>query len=81
MARRRMPPPFLLVIIDEDAKTFSVEGPMIDDRSWNDAIWNARQAGRMVRCFSTQSDEAAAIRWGQEKGLTPCDHILSPVLD
>ena len=42
--------PFFLVLMDETAKTFSVEGPMMDDRPWVSQVVTAQRAGRKVRC-------------------------------
>ena len=42
--------PFYLIITDKDNGTFSVEGPMTDDRLWNHAVVVAQKAGRQVRC-------------------------------
>jgi hypothetical protein len=47
---------FILVVMDHDNKKFSVEGPMRDDRPWNDAVLQAQDAGRDVRCFSSDDD-------------------------
>lgn len=41
---------FLLVIKDDDAKVFSVEGPMLDDTPWIDRVVAAQKSGRSVRC-------------------------------
>jgi hypothetical protein len=42
--------PFFLVLRDDGANTFSVEGPMTDDRDWVSQIVTAQRAGRKVRC-------------------------------
>jgi hypothetical protein len=42
--------PFFLILMDENARTFSVEGPMTDDRPWISQIVTAQRAGRKVRC-------------------------------
>ena len=44
--------PFFLVIMDDDRKEFAIEGPLLDDRSWNDAISTAQSEGRNIRCFN-----------------------------
>jgi hypothetical protein len=80
MPRRRQVPLFLLVIIDKDAKTFAVEGPMIDDRRCNNAVCDAQQTGRMVRCCSTQWDKASTIRYWEAQGLKLVDHIVFATL-
>lgn len=42
--------PFFLVLRDDKAGTFSVEGPMTDDRPWISQVVTAQRAGRQVRC-------------------------------
>ena len=42
--------PFTLIVTDRDEKTFSVEGPMIDDNQWSDAVVGAQKSGRQVNC-------------------------------
>jgi hypothetical protein len=42
--------PFFLILRDDNAGTFSVEGPMVDDRPWVSQIVTAQRAGRKVRC-------------------------------
>ena len=66
---RRRPTPFHLVIVDEDKAEFAVEGPMTDDTLWNDAVCEAQQQGRAVRCFSTTSDRAHAVAYQEHRGL------------
>jgi hypothetical protein len=42
---------FFLIVADYDQGFFCVEGPMTDDRSWNNAARHARdQFGRRVVC-------------------------------
>ena len=43
---------FYLCVVDSDNKVFSVEGPMSNDESWNEAVCEAQSAGRSVHCFS-----------------------------
>jgi hypothetical protein len=59
--------PFYLIVTDGDKKTFSVEGPMTDDREWNHAIVAAQKSGRRVRCSPANgsSAEDAARDWLQ----------------
>lgn len=59
--------PFYLIITDKDNGTFSVEGPMTDDRAWNHAIVVAQQSGRQVRCTTATgySAEDTARHWLQ----------------
>lgn len=58
---------FYLIVSDKDKETFSVEGPMSDDRQWNHAIVVAQKSGRRVRCStaSWSSAEDAARDWQQ----------------
>ena len=42
---------FYLCVVDSDNKVFSVEGPMSNDESWNEAVCEAQSAGRSVHCF------------------------------
>jgi hypothetical protein len=43
---------FWLVVVDDEQKTFTIEGPMIDDTRWNEAVCTAQEGGRSVRCYS-----------------------------
>jgi len=58
---------FYLIVIDKDKETFSVEGPMTDDRQWNHAVVVAQKSGRRVRCSPANgaSAEDAARDWRQ----------------
>ena len=58
--------PFLLVIKDEDAKVFSVVGPMKDDTSWTKRVVAAQKAGREVRCFTAGSVDRDEIVAGMK---------------
>lgn len=42
--------PFTLIVTDRDEMTFSVEGPMVDDDPWSDAVVGAQKLGRQVNC-------------------------------
>ena len=59
--------PFYLIVTDKDNGTFSVEGPMTDDRPWNHAIFVAQQSGRQIRCTTGTgySAEDTARNWLQ----------------
>jgi hypothetical protein len=59
--------PFYLIVSDNDNETFSVEGPMTDDRQWNHAVVGAQKSGRRVRCSTVNgsSAEDAARDWLQ----------------
>lgn len=61
MPRRRKINPFLLVIVDSDNKTFSIEGPMTDDTAWISAVVRVRKSGRTVNCYFGGSDRHAII--------------------
>ena len=67
MPRQRPDAPFYLIVADRDNKTFSVEGPMTDDRQWNHAIVVAQKSGRQVRSSmgTGSSAEDAARDWLQ----------------
>jgi hypothetical protein len=59
--------PFYLIVSDGDNETFSVEGPMTDDRQWNHAVVAAQKKGRRVTCSTAtgSSAEDAARNWLQ----------------
>jgi hypothetical protein len=59
--------PFYLIVTDKDNGTFSVEGPMTDDRQWNHAVVVAQKSGRQVTCSTANgsSVEDAARDWLQ----------------
>jgi hypothetical protein len=42
--------PFVLIVTDHDAKTFTIEGPMFNDNPWNAAVCNAQKQGRQINC-------------------------------
>ena len=60
--------PFYLIVTDKDKETFSVEGPMTDDRQWNHAVVAAQKSGRRVRCAPANGSSAqdAARDWLQQ---------------
>jgi hypothetical protein len=65
MPRSHYGAPFYKIITDKDNGTFSVEGPMTDDRHWDHAVVVAQKAGRQVRCLTASgfSAEYAARNW------------------
>jgi len=67
MPRGHYGAPFYMIITNKDNGTFSVEGPMTDDRHWNNAVVVAQKAGRQVRCLTASgfSAEDAARSWVQ----------------
>ncbi len=77
-----MPQPFYLIVTDQDKETFSVEGPMTDDRQWNRAIVMAQKSGRRVRCSTADgpSAEDAARDWRQQYSgkQVPSGEIVRP---
>jgi hypothetical protein len=77
-----MPQLFYLIVTDQDKETFSVEGPMSDDRQWNHAIVMAQKSGRRVRCSTANgsSAEDAARDWLQRYSAkqVPPGEIVRP---
>lgn len=77
-----MPQSFYLIVTDQDKETFSVEGPMTDDRQWNRAIVMAQKSGRRVRCSTADgpSAEDAARDWLQQYSgkQVPSGEIVRP---
>lgn len=67
MARQCPNTSFYLIVIDKDNETFSVEGPMTDDRQWNHAVVVAQKSGRQVRSSMANgsSPEDVARDWLQ----------------
>lgn len=61
MPRSRRVEPFVLIVTDRDAKTFSVEGPMTDDTSWNAAVCAAQDAGLQVNCHTPGDDARSNV--------------------
>ena len=63
--------PFFLIIVDEDRKQFTVEGPVRDDSAWKGAINKARDDGRNVKsCDIGSSSRSDAIaEWQRHYGL------------
>jgi hypothetical protein len=53
-------PPFFLIVADHDQGFFSVEGPMTDDRPWQNAARHARdQFGSRIVCGPVGPDRNA----------------------
>ena len=72
---------FWIVVRDDDAKTFNVQGPSTDDRAVTNAVYDARQAGREVSCSSSrlavEPDRQALIdRYARDSGLTYTDNPI-----
>lgn len=53
---------FLVVVFDTGARTFSVEGPVRDERSCRNAIAKKRQAGRSIGYISYRNGPACQWR-------------------
>ncbi len=47
----RGPSSFLLALLDEDKKVFTVVGPMTDDTTWNHRASEAQKHGRNVKFY------------------------------
>jgi hypothetical protein len=54
--------PFYLIVTDHDRGVFAVEGPMTDDRPWNEAATYARNHQHRIVCgpIGADRDELAA---------------------
>ena len=61
---------FVLIVVDRDTGEFTIEGPMVDDRPWNNAVVDAQRGGRNLRCFSMGdlAPQAAAAEWQVRHG-------------
>jgi hypothetical protein len=74
--------PFFLIIADHDQGFFCVEGPMTDDRSWNNAARHARdQFGRRVVCGPAGTDRnalAAKFQRAEKLAGVPPGNIVRP---
>ena len=75
--------PFLLVVVDRDKSEFAIEGPMTDDRPWNDVVVAAQNSGRRVICHMPgegQTKEAVAQSMTTASGLklVPPGSIVKP---
>jgi hypothetical protein len=51
-----MSQPFYLIVVDRDRGVFAVEGPMTDDRPWNEAARVARNDQRCITCGPSGTD-------------------------
>ena len=58
--RRKKIAPFFLIVADRDKRVFTVEGPMVDDTEWNEAVGRAQKEGRRVTCCGAGSDRSRA---------------------
>jgi hypothetical protein len=77
---------FFLIVIDNDRKQFTVEGPLVDDQPWNSAIAAAQRKGRRVRCcnIGSASRAHAIAEWQRHYGhfyrFVEAGRIVSPEL-
>jgi hypothetical protein len=72
---------FFLIVADHDQGFFSVEGPMTDDRSWQDGARMARNDGRKITCGPSGPDRnalAAEFRRANKVAGVPPGSILRP---
>jgi hypothetical protein len=82
MSDDQSPTPFFLIVADHDQGFFSVEGPMTDERPWQNAARQARdQLGRRVACGPVGPERNALAaefqRAGKLAGVPP-GSILRP---
>jgi hypothetical protein len=75
---------FFLIVIDEDRKQFTVEGPLTDDQPLNRAITAAKYEGRKIRCcnIGSVSHAHAMAEWQRHYGhfyrFVESGRIVSP---
>jgi len=77
---------FLLIVRDDDNRTFSVEGPMSNDERWNDAVVRAQAEGRQIRCWSVRGErnlEQLKRSYSSDYSLrnVPAGSILRPMFE
>ena len=60
MRRKKITTSFFLIVADRDKRVFTVEGPMVDDTEWNEAVGRGQREGRNVMCSSVGADRARA---------------------
>lgn len=56
-----LPDPYVLIIADRDTKTFTIEGPMQNDTSWNNAVCTAQAANRKVNYHTPGGDARSNV--------------------
>jgi hypothetical protein len=74
--------PFYLIVTDHDRGFFAVEGPMTDDRPWNEAAAFARNQQRRIVCGPTGADRdalAAEYRLTHKLAGVPPGSIIRPL--
>jgi hypothetical protein len=75
MPKLRKNDSFYMVIIDEDNHTFSVVGPLLDDRGVTNSVCELQQAGRNVRCFSHNGSRISAME--SQRGYRYVDNLFA----
>ena len=73
--------PFYLIVTDHDRGVFTVEGPMTDDRPWNDAAAYACTHDHHIACGPTGADRdelAAEYRREHKLAGVPPGSIVRP---
>lgn len=73
--------PFYLIVTDHDRGVFAVEGPMTDDRPWNEAATYARNHQHRIVCGPAGSDPdqlAAEHRRAHKLAGVPPGSIVRP---
>jgi hypothetical protein len=71
--------PFYLVIVDDDRHLFSVQGPMSDDTSWNNRVYQAQERGRPIRCYTPGRGQTRdqVVNGAKNMGLTETSETLA----
>lgn len=80
--------PFVLIVADHDNRTFSIEGPMVDDNPWSKPVVDAQQGGkRHINCFvpggpARTNADVAAREYQREYHYTrvPAGSIVSQLV-
>ena len=73
-----------LILIDEDRRQFTVEGPLCDAQPWSRAVDKAREDGRKIKCcdIGSASRAEAVAEWQRHYGhfyrLVESGRIVSP---
>ena len=73
--------PFYLIVTDHDRGMFAVEGPMTDDRPWNEAATYARNQQRRIVCGLAGADRdalSAEYRGAHKLAGVPPGSIVRP---
>jgi hypothetical protein len=70
-------PTLFLVVVDEDRKQFTVEGPLTDGAAWKRAIEKARDDGRNIKScdIGSTSRVDAIAEWQRHYGLLPIGRL------